>query len=91
MVTIVALACVSACGIIATIANFEMVEKVNDKLPKEEQFGALGWYLSKTLRLHLEYRRLYPDGRLVLKVRALLVLIIVCLFICAWGLGFLAN
>ncbi len=65
-----------------------MVEKVNDKLPKEEQFIALGWYLSKTLRLHREYRSLYPDGHLLLTVRLLMALMIVCLLTCAWGFGF---
>jgi hypothetical protein len=86
---IVALVSVSACGLISTLANFLMVEKVNEKLPKEEQIGAQGWYFSKTLRLHREYRRLYPDGHLVSMVRLLMALIIVCLLICGWALGFL--
>jgi hypothetical protein len=87
---IVALVSVSACGLISTLANLLMVEKVNEKLPKEEQIGALGWYFSKTLRLHREYRRLYPDGHLVSMVRLLMALIIVCLLISGWGFGFLA-
>jgi hypothetical protein len=57
---IIALVSVSACGLISTLANFLIMEKVNEKLPKNEQIGALGWYFSKTLRLHREYRRLYP-------------------------------
>jgi hypothetical protein len=88
---IIALVSVSACGLISTLANFLMVEKVNEKLPKEEQIGALGWYFSKTLRLHREYRRLYPDGHLVSMVRLLIALMIVCLLICGWGFGFLAT
>jgi len=88
IVGIVALACVSICGMISTFVNFEMVDKVNDKLPKEEQFAVLGWYFAKNQRLHREYRRLYPDGRLLFKVRMLLVLGIACLLISAWGFGF---
>jgi hypothetical protein len=88
---IVALVSVSACGLLSTLANFLMVEKVNEKLPKEEQIGALGWYFSKTLRLHREYRRLYPDGYLVSIVRLLIALMIVCLLICGWGFGFFGN
>jgi hypothetical protein len=44
---------VSTSGVIAALA----VEKVNEKLPKEEQIEPLGCYFSKTLRLHREYRR----------------------------------
>ena len=88
IVGIVALACVSICGMIGTFANFEMVDKVNDKLPKEEQFAVLGWYFAKTQRLHREYKRLYPDGHLLVKVRVLMALGIACLLISAWGFGF---
>jgi hypothetical protein len=58
MVGIAALACVSLCGLVATLANFEMVDKVNGKLPKRDQFAELGWYWSKYQRLHREYKRL---------------------------------
>jgi len=87
IVGIVALAGVSICGMIGTFANFEMVDKVNDKLPKEEQFAVLGWYFAKTQRLHREYKRLYPDGRLLVKVRVLMALGIACLVISTWGFG----
>jgi hypothetical protein len=88
---IIGLVFVSACGLVSTLATFLMVEKVNEKLPKEEQIGALGWYFPKTLGLHREYRRLYPDGHLVSMVRLLMALMIVCLLICGWGFGFLAT
>ena len=86
-IVIVALVCISACGLIGTIANFEMVEKVNERLPKEEQFAELGWHSSKIPRLHREYRKFYPDGRHLLKVRVLRALMIACLLICASSLG----
>src|SRR5260221_4140611 len=66
-VGIVALACVSVFGVVASLINFEMMDKVNEKLSEREQFTALGWYFSKYQRLHREYERLYPDGRLRLK------------------------
>ena len=69
----------------------EMVDKVNDLLPKGEQFAPLGWYYSKNRRLKREYKRLYPDGRLLLKVRVLTALMFACLLICAWGFGFFAR
>ena len=69
VIGIVALLCVLVCGLVATLANLEMVDNVNEKLPAREQLATLGWYLSKYLRLYREYKRLYPDGRLHLKVR----------------------
>jgi hypothetical protein len=56
----------SICGLLSTFAGYEMMDKVNAKLPKEDQFDPLGWYWSTTRRLHREYKRLYPSGRLSL-------------------------
>ena len=91
MVGIVALACVSICGLVGSLTSMEMVDKVNDLLPKGEQFAPLGWYYSKNRRLKREYKRLYPDGRLLLKVQVLTALMFACLLICAWGFGFFAR
>jgi hypothetical protein len=91
IVGIVALAGVSICGLVGSLASFEMVDKVNDMLPKEQRFAALGWYFSKYQRLNREYKRLYPDGRLLLKVRVLTALMFACLLICALSFGFFAR
>jgi hypothetical protein len=90
-VGIVAVVCVSICGMTATFKMLGMVDQVNERLPKEEQFEPLGWYLTKTQRLHREYKRLYPDGRLLLQYYVACVLGIVCLLICAWGFRFFAK
>jgi hypothetical protein len=87
MVGIFALAGVSGCGLAAGLVNLSMVDKVNEKLPIEDHFAALGWYWSKTRRLHREYQRLYPAGRLVLTVNLLTAIMSACLVVCAWGLG----
>ena len=91
IVGVVALACVLVCGLAASLATFEILDKVNDKLPKGEQFATLGWYFSKYKRLNREYKRLYPDGRLLLKGRVLTVLMFASMLICAWGLGFFSR
>ena len=44
MVGIAALACVSIFGLLSTIASSRMVDEVNEKLSKGNQFGQLGWY-----------------------------------------------
>lgn len=65
-----------------------MVDEVNEKLPKENQFDLLGWYLPKTLRLHREYKRLYPTGQLSRKYRTLGALMFISMLISAGCLGF---
>jgi hypothetical protein len=87
----IALLCGMACGMVATFTIFEMVSQVNDKLPKGEQFFPLGWYLSKYRRHHGEYKRLFPDGRLLFRVRMLIALMFICLLVCAWGWGFFTR
>jgi len=91
IVGIVALACVSICGLVMTLTGFEMVERVNEKLPEEKQFETLGWYPSKTYRLHREYRKIYPEGRLLLRVRVLIALMFTGSLVCVWDLGFFAK
>ena len=88
MIGALALAGSAICGLLSTIASFEMVDQVNRRLAKEDQFGELGWYPAKAMRLHREYKRLYPSGRLSRRVRVLGGLMFFCLLICAWSFGF---
>ena len=88
LIGIAAIAGVSVCGLMSALANSNMGDQVNGKLPKDAQFSPLGWYLSKTLRLHREYRRLFPDGQLLLQVRLLIALGFGSLIVGAWALGF---
>lgn len=59
------LACVSGFGLASSLTHIAIVEAVNAKLSTTDQFGQLGWGPGKTLKLSNEYRRLYPDGRLL--------------------------
>ena len=83
----VALACVAVMGIISTLTHLEMVDKVNERLPKEKQFDQLGWYVTKFLRLFREYKKLFPDGRLRLRLWVLTALMFGCVVVSAWGFG----
>ena len=49
-------------GLASTIELWRMVDEVNEQLPKEQQFAAIGWYPGKVQRLYQEYARLYPRG-----------------------------
>jgi hypothetical protein len=88
---IVAIACVIVCGLLGTLASFDMIDKVNAKLSENEKFAEMWWYSSKTMRLHREYKRLYPAGRLLLRVRVLGALMFALIVIAAWSFGFFAR
>jgi hypothetical protein len=87
----VAMACGFTCAYAASIANFGMVNQVNDKLPDAEKFEHFWWYESKTRRLNDKYKLLFPEGRLLRRVRILTTLMIVCLLIAAYCLGLLSH
>ena len=91
IIGIAALVCMSICGIMSTLVSNQIVDKVNDKLVTGEQFEPLGWHLTKRWQLHRAYRRSYPDGPLLLKLRVLMILAIFCLLTLAWSIGFLAS
>jgi hypothetical protein len=87
IVLVVAVAGMAACCLLGAISNMKMVEKVNSRLPKDAQSFPMGWYLSKTLRLHREYKRLFPTGTLLIKVRIATGVGLGCLLGCVWALG----
>jgi hypothetical protein len=91
IIGLIALVCASICGIGSSLVSFEMIERVNERLPKDQQFATLWWYCPKIRRLWREYKTLYPDGSLLNRLRILGVLIFACLLICFWAFGFLAR
>jgi hypothetical protein len=88
MIGALALAGAAVCALLSTIVSFQMVNQVNERLAKEDHLAELGWYVPKSLRLHREYKRLYPSGRLLRLVRVLGGLMFFCLLIYAWSFGF---
>jgi hypothetical protein len=85
IVGIIALVGVSICGLVAAFLNFEMIDKVNERLPADENLDWLGWHLAKYQRLNQEYKRLYPEGRLPSKIRVVMGIMFACLVACVWG------
>jgi hypothetical protein len=79
-------------GIAGTINQFAIVDAVNAKLPPGDQYNAIGWSLPKTLSLHRQYRRLYPDGGLLWRQGVLASAMLFCIALAAGliGLGFLS-
>lgn len=82
------LGCVSGFGLATAITHFAIIEGVNAKLPPTEQFGELGWGPIKSVRLHREYRRLYPDGTLLRRAAILAYVALLSLVIAGTLLGF---
>ena len=75
--------CVGAFGLASTINQFAIIEAVNAQLPAREQFDFLWWGPSKRLRLRREYRRLYPEGKLLRRQSLLGAAMFVCIFLAA--------
>lgn len=87
IVGITGLAGVSLCGLVADLIHQEMVIRVNEMLPKESQFSQLAWHFPKTLRLSREYRRLYPEGKLLWVHRVFGIGMFGCLLCVGWAVG----
>jgi hypothetical protein len=88
IIGIAALVCASVCGFTSALVSLDMVDRVNERLPESERFELLGWYLDKHQRLSREYKRLYPDGRLLRKIHVLTAVMFGCALVCVWGFGF---
>src|SRR5580765_4911923 len=88
---IMVFACGMVIAMIASLTVFKMVDQVNEKLPGEQKFSHLWWYWSKQKRLFGEYRRHYPDGRLIRRYRILVALLGGCFLVTVWSLGFFSR
>jgi hypothetical protein len=91
IVGIVAFICCLVCAITGALVVFEMVDRVNERLPEDRQFSHVWWYASKQKRLLIEYERLYPDGGLARRWRMLVVLLFAFGFVSAWGMGIFSR
>jgi hypothetical protein len=91
MIGIAALVSATICGLISVFVSFEVVNLVNAKLPEKEQFDWAWWYTEKMLRLHREYRRLYPGGRHLVRIHILEAVMFCCMVLVAWGLWFFGR
>lgn len=67
------------CGVWSALIQWEIMEKVNSRLPESEQFEPLWWGPFKRARLDKEYRRLFPDGRDLKRIYRLYVIAVAAL------------
>ena len=87
-ITCVLLLCVGGFGLASTVYQFAVVDAVNAKLPGADQFDAIGWWPTKTFRLHAQYRRLYPNGGLLRQQAILAAAMHFCILIATSLIGF---
>ncbi len=66
-----------------------MIEEINRKKPSDNQISMLGFYPQKNLMIYREYRRLYPDGRLHVRLILLAVSGLICLLLAVLAIGFI--
>ena len=83
--------CVGVLGMAGTINQFAIVDAVNAKLPARDQFNPIGGWLPKTLSLHRQYRRLYPNGGLLLRQGILAAAMLFCIVVATGLIGFSAH
>jgi hypothetical protein len=90
-ILIVSVLGMAACGITASVLNAEMVDQLNEKLPKGAHFPPAIWYHAKTRALHREYQKLIPERRLVLQQRVVTAVWAACLLAAAYGSGLFSH
>lgn len=83
MIEILAVAGVSAFGLLLTFANYKLVNKVNAHSPQELDAPHPGGDVLKLLHLHREYQRLFPEGNLHIRIRVMMALMFACLLVAA--------
>lgn|SRR5271165_6827943 len=88
---LLALACGAVCGLLSSLKMFEMVDQVNEKLPREKQFNPLRWYPPKYQRLWRHTRGCTRTGSLPLHTFVLMAVSFACLLITVWSLGFFGR
>jgi hypothetical protein len=88
---VIAIVGVSVCGLVSTFVHFEIVDRVNEKLPAEEQYSWLGWHTDKVSRLFSDYRRLCPNGGLIRRFHLISAMGAGFLVVSAWAFRFFAK
>jgi hypothetical protein len=69
----------AVCGLWSTIIYWEIMEKVNARLPEAEKFHPLFWGPLKRTRLNEQYRRLFPDGNELKRMHRLVTIMFAAL------------
>lgn len=80
-----AYACAVACALLSGFLACSATNKVNRRLPPKERFGYFWWDFTKHARLRREYRRLYPEGKLLRNSSMLSIAFFLLMLIAAWA------
>jgi len=71
----------TSCAISANMLILTIVGKINSKLPNDKQISYLWWRLAEVKE---QYRRFYPEGRLVLLTYICGAVMVLCFFLMIW-------
>jgi hypothetical protein len=77
----------ASCMIASGYVLSAMIGEINRRLPDDERTSYLFGHFGKYAKISAEYRRLYPQGRLLQLYRAFLFLGIALLIAFAWRIG----
>jgi hypothetical protein len=81
MLEIASMAGVSTLGFLLTLANYRLVAQVNSLCPQELEMSRPGGDVLKLLHLHREYRRLFPEGNLLFRIRIMIAMLFACMLV----------
>jgi hypothetical protein len=84
---LIAWACGVGCALSGASFSWLALDKVNEKLPVEQRFWPLFWGFDSRWKLRHEYRRLYPEGKLLRHARYSAVAFFACMLIALWALN----
>jgi hypothetical protein len=70
-------------GIATALNVFDIVDAVNGRLPEKDRIDLSSIHIGKRLRLHREYRRLYPTGKLLQRQGKLGAYMLACCVVAA--------
>jgi len=86
IIAVLALVCATIFNIWSGLITSEIVDKVNERLPPDQQFSHLWWYWAKYRRLDAAYGAYYPEGQLRRRSRRLFYVTCFFMIICAWAI-----
>ncbi len=81
LIEVAAFASVSALGLLLTLTNYKLVAQMSALRTAEVETTPPSGDVMQLLRLHREYGRRFPEGKLVLQIRVMTALLFASLLV----------
>ncbi|MGB6194716.1 MAG: hypothetical protein WBF42_19785 [Terracidiphilus sp.] len=81
LIEVAAIAGLSALGLLLTLTNYKLLAQVTALSGGEFESTPPGGDVTRLLRMHREYGRLFPEGKLVTRIRLMIALLFLCMLV----------